>query len=209
MIATLLTLVLAQDMTAKPVKEHEVLKKFEGEWDSTMKATMEPGKDPMVSKGKESCKLIMGGLFLVTSLDAEMMGGKFFGHGILGYDVQKKKYTGSWVDSMAIPKGGFFPDKVEQGRFGPVFPKTPAGYGFSIVAKVIPGHGKLGTVADLKNFHAMLVETTGLLKQAIADGKSLADLKAAGLPEKFKEFGTGFIKTDRWIETIYNSAIKK
>ena len=42
--------------------------------------------------------------------------------------------------AMAIPKGGFFPDKVEQGRFGPVFPKTPAGYGFSIVAKVIPGH---------------------------------------------------------------------
>jgi hypothetical protein len=41
--------------------------------------------------------------------------------------------------AMAIPKGGFFPDKVEQGRFGPVFPKTPAGYGFSIVAKVIPG----------------------------------------------------------------------
>ena len=76
-------------------------------------------------------------------------------------------------------------------------------------AKVIPGHGKLGTVADLKNFHAMLVETTGLLKQRIADGKSLADLKAAGLPEKFKEFGTGFIKTDRWIETIYNSATKK
>jgi hypothetical protein len=41
--------------------------------------------------------------------------------------------------AMAIPKGGFFPDRVEQGRFGPVFPKTPAGYGFSIVAKVIPG----------------------------------------------------------------------
>jgi len=76
-------------------------------------------------------------------------------------------------------------------------------------AEVIPGHGKLGTVDDLKNFHAMLVETTGLLKQGIADGKSLADLKAAGLPEKFKDFGTGFIKTDRWIETIYNSAAKK
>ena len=42
--------------------------------------------------------------------------------------------------AMAIPKGGFFGDKVEQGRYGPIFPKTPACYGFSIVAKVIPGH---------------------------------------------------------------------
>jgi glyoxylase-like metal-dependent hydrolase (beta-lactamase superfamily II) len=76
-------------------------------------------------------------------------------------------------------------------------------------AKIIPGHGKLATVEDLKGFHAMLVETTGLVKKAIADGKSLAEIKAAGLPEKFKDFGAGSIKTDRWIETIFNSATKK
>ena len=76
-------------------------------------------------------------------------------------------------------------------------------------AKIIPGHGKLATVDDLKAFRAMLVETTDIVKQGMAAGKSLADLKAAGLPEKFKSFGTGFIKTDRWIETIYNDAAKK
>ena len=37
------------------------------------------------------------------------------------------------------PEGGFFKDKVEQGRYGPIFPKTPACYGFSIIAKIIPG----------------------------------------------------------------------
>ena len=41
--------------------------------------------------------------------------------------------------AMAIPKEGFFENKVEQGRYGPIFPKTPACYGFSILAKVIPG----------------------------------------------------------------------
>src|SRR3974390_2287433 len=41
--------------------------------------------------------------------------------------------------ALAIPEGGYFKDKVEQGRFGPIFPKTPACYGFSIVAKVKPG----------------------------------------------------------------------
>jgi len=41
--------------------------------------------------------------------------------------------------AKAIPKGGFYPDKVEQGRYGPIFPKTPACYGFSIIVKVIRG----------------------------------------------------------------------
>ena len=41
--------------------------------------------------------------------------------------------------AMAIPKGGFAEDKVEQGRYGPIFPKSPACYGFSILAKIIPG----------------------------------------------------------------------
>jgi hypothetical protein len=48
---------------------------------------------------------------------------------------------GDWTKpaAMAIPKGGFFEDEVEQGRYGPIFPKTPACYGFSIIAKIIPG----------------------------------------------------------------------
>jgi hypothetical protein len=39
--------------------------------------------------------------------------------------------------AMAIPKEGFF--KKEDGRYGPVFPRTPACYGFTIIAKIIPG----------------------------------------------------------------------
>lgn len=39
--------------------------------------------------------------------------------------------------AMAIPKEGFF--KREQGRYGPLFPRTPANYGFSVIAKVKPG----------------------------------------------------------------------
>ena len=76
-------------------------------------------------------------------------------------------------------------------------------------AKIIPGHGTLATVDDLKKYHAMLQETTAIVKAGIAERKSLEDLKAAGLPNEFKEFGTGFIKTDRWIETIYNSATRE
>jgi hypothetical protein len=39
--------------------------------------------------------------------------------------------------ALAIPKEGYF-ERVD-GPYGPVFPKTPANYGFSILAKVKPG----------------------------------------------------------------------
>jgi hypothetical protein len=38
---------------------------------------------------------------------------------------------------MAIPKEGYF--KYEQGRYGPLYPRTPANYGFTIIAKIKPG----------------------------------------------------------------------
>jgi len=76
-------------------------------------------------------------------------------------------------------------------------------------AKIIPGHGALATRSDLEKYRDMLVETTGLVKKAIADGKSLADVKAAGLPEKYKSWGSGFINASRWLEFSYNSLSKK
>jgi glyoxylase-like metal-dependent hydrolase (beta-lactamase superfamily II) len=76
-------------------------------------------------------------------------------------------------------------------------------------AKIIPGHGALATRADLEKYRDMLVETTGLVKKAIAEGKSLADVKAAGVPEKYKDWGGGFINASRWLEISYNSLSKK
>ncbi len=52
-------------------------------------------------------------------------------------DTSKQDWTKP--AAMAIPKGGFSKDGAEQGRYGPIFPKTPACYGFSILAKIIPG----------------------------------------------------------------------
>jgi len=47
--------------------------------------------------------------------------------------------TGDWTRpaAMSIPKEGYF--KLEQGRYGPVFPRTPANYGFTVIAKVKTG----------------------------------------------------------------------
>ena len=39
--------------------------------------------------------------------------------------------------AIAIPKEGYF--ELEQGRFGPLYPRTPACHGFTIIAKIKPG----------------------------------------------------------------------
>jgi glyoxylase-like metal-dependent hydrolase (beta-lactamase superfamily II) len=75
--------------------------------------------------------------------------------------------------------------------------------------KFIPGHGPLSTIDDLKAYHQMLVQTTDIVRQRIAAGKTLDQIKAEGLPEEWKSWGTGFIKTDRWLELIYNSLTAK
>ncbi len=72
-------------------------------------------------------------------------------------------------------------------------------------AKFIPGHGPLSTPDDLKNYHAMLLETSKIVQDAMKKKKTLDEIKKTGFPDKYKEFGSGFIKTDAWIETVYKS----
>ena len=75
--------------------------------------------------------------------------------------------------------------------------KTP------VDAKLIPGHGPLSTVKELKEFHEMLVETSGIVEKAIAAGKSLDQIKADGLPSKWKSWEAPTLTTDRWLEILY------
>jgi glyoxylase-like metal-dependent hydrolase (beta-lactamase superfamily II) len=72
-------------------------------------------------------------------------------------------------------------------------------------AKLIPGHGPVSTVDDLKTYHRLLVESSSIVQDAMKKRQSLDEIKKAGLPDKFKEAGSGFIKTEQWIETVYRS----
>jgi glyoxylase-like metal-dependent hydrolase (beta-lactamase superfamily II) len=76
-------------------------------------------------------------------------------------------------------------------------------------AKLIPGHGPISTLDDLKSYHRMLQQTTEIVRQKIAAGKTLDQIKSEGLPDEWKPWGAGFIKTDRWVETIYKSLTAK
>ena len=57
--------------------------------------------------------------------------------------------------AMAIPKEGYF--KREEGRYGPMYPKTPACHGFTIIAKIIPGREE--AIREYGKALAKVVET--------------------------------------------------
>ena len=79
----------------KPGPEHEVLKQLVGTWDTTMKFG---GGE---AKGVVTAKMDLGGMWMVSSLESELFGQKYFGKGMDSYDATKKKYIGIWVDSMS------------------------------------------------------------------------------------------------------------
>jgi hypothetical protein len=83
----------------QPGPEHAMLKKDVGTWDATVEMFMKPGEPPTVSKGTETVTM-MGGFWLLSEFKSEMMGQPFEGRGATGYDPAKKKYVGTWVDSM-------------------------------------------------------------------------------------------------------------
>jgi cyclase len=84
-------------------------------------------------------------------------------------------------------------------NIGEIIPKIPAG------ARLIPGHGALSTVDDLKAYHRMLLGTIDVVRKKAGTGKSLEQIKSEGLPDEWKSWGAGFIKTDQWIELIFKS----
>jgi hypothetical protein len=82
-----------------PGKEHELLSKLAGSWNAKFKLTM-PGAPPMESKSTEVGEML-GGLWLISRYeDPNMMGERFSGVQLLGYDPAKKKYVSAWVDSQ-------------------------------------------------------------------------------------------------------------
>jgi hypothetical protein len=83
----------------KPQKEHELLQKFVGEWESHSKASPGPGQPEMECSGTMKSRML-GGFWVISENEGDMAGMKFSAIQTIGYDAEKKKYVGTWVDSM-------------------------------------------------------------------------------------------------------------
>lgn len=82
-----------------PEKEHTWLKQFIGEWETDSEANMGPGQPAMKCKGSLKSRAL-GEFWIVTDFKAMMMGTEMTGLQQIGYNPQKKKYIGTWIDAM-------------------------------------------------------------------------------------------------------------
>ncbi len=71
--------------------------------------------------------------------------------------------------------------------------------------KVIPGHGPVSNLDDVRAYVKMLKETRDVAQKAIKEGKTLDQMKQAKLLDPWKKYSGDFIKEDAFLETLYNS----
>ena len=86
---------------ATPGAPHKLLASMVGSWTTKTKSWMEPNKPPMETTGTCEQKMILGGRFLQQEYTGDMMGNRFTGINVIGYDNHTKKYVSTWIDSMS------------------------------------------------------------------------------------------------------------
>jgi glyoxylase-like metal-dependent hydrolase (beta-lactamase superfamily II) len=77
-------------------------------------------------------------------------------------------------------------------------------------AKVIPGHGPLATVADLRAYLAMLKDVSGAVEAGIKAGKTLEQVKQDKPTAKYDAvWGHGFLSADDFVDELYHGLSKR
>ena len=84
-----------------------------------------------------------------------------------------------------------------------IIPKLPAD------VKIIPGHGPVSNLDDVRRFVAMLKDTTAAVEKGIQQGKSLDQLKQENVLAPWQKWSGDFISTEQWLVTLYNDLTGK
>ena len=71
--------------------------------------------------------------------------------------------------------------------------------------KVIPGHGALSNLDDVRAYTKMLRETSAAVQKALDEKKTLEQMKQEKILEPWKKWSGEFVDNDKFIETLYNS----
>ena len=71
--------------------------------------------------------------------------------------------------------------------------------------KVIPGHGPVSSLDDLRAYATMLKATRDVVANALKDGKTLDQMKQAKLLDPWKKYSGDFVNQDAFLETLYHS----
>jgi cyclase len=73
--------------------------------------------------------------------------------------------------------------------------------------KVIPGHGQVSSLDDLRAYVTMLKATRDAVAHAVKDGKTLDQMKQAKILDPWKKYSGEFVSEDAFLETLYISLI--
>ena len=71
--------------------------------------------------------------------------------------------------------------------------------------KVIPGHGALSNLDDVRTFVKMLKETSAVVQKAIDEHKTVEQMKQEKILAPWAKWSGEFLDADKFIETLYNS----
>jgi glyoxylase-like metal-dependent hydrolase (beta-lactamase superfamily II) len=78
-----------------------------------------------------------------------------------------------------------------------VIPQLPAD------VKIIPGHGQVSTLEDMRKLSATLEDCVKLVQAEMRRKKTLEEVQQARPLAKYDDLGKGFIKADAFVETIF------
>jgi cyclase len=70
--------------------------------------------------------------------------------------------------------------------------------------KIIPGHGKDGTMADYRVFNDMCIKTADIVRNELAKGKDLATLQKEDVLKDYQSFEGSYIDRNGWIQMLVN-----
>ena len=71
-------------------------------------------------------------------------------------------------------------------------------------AKVIPGHGPLSSLDELRQFTKMLKDTQRLVQAGIKQGKSLEQMQKENILGPWQKYSGEFVTSEQWLITLYN-----
>ena len=79
-----------------------------------------------------------------------------------------------------------------------IVPKLPAD------VKIIPGHGPISNLDDVRRYVTMLKETRAAVEAGIKQGKSMDQLKQENVLAPWQKWSGNFITSEQWLVTLYN-----
>lgn len=82
-------------------KMHELLASWDGTWTGESTIWEYEGATPMKSMGTAVNSMILGGHYQSTTHTGDMMGMKFEGRSITGYDNATKQFVSTWIDNWS------------------------------------------------------------------------------------------------------------